>query len=516
MAENDMTLTMRIKSVFDGAGSKEAAAATEDLAKKANDAGKSAKGLSDNTSKMGQSVGKAAELTGNLSNALGHGGKEAQQMGAAMRVLNAVLQGSSGGLMGLATLAIGAGVAAWVSYQNKVAEAKKKLEDFRNQMVQNKMAQDRLDIEKMAGQYDVLRKAIDDASDAQSRLNTAQAAADNADKAARLAEADLREKEETNKLKPGDDLGRAKITAKYSAERRRIETEYAIKNAEREAFASAQKYEDSQRKKTLTDADVKNARDKMDQIKKEIRTINEQIGALYGASAPMREEVTTMAGPQGIPVVTSRKTVVDTEKQAKQVAELQKLLVAERDKETRLPTKGKEADYMEAAKIMAAAIDRAAKEQVEVEVSKINAQTAVKKYDTANQYMPALNAADAATDKKSIDALNTQKNLELLNGRMDRVLQMAQNNAAVKQQAAAEIDAAPFKRFGGQTYHDAKNLDQKRDREAAEAKQLLASLTAMKAGIEKLPFDQMTRVVNQINSRLERFESALNNMPFQN
>lgn len=512
MADNDMTLIMRIKSLFDGAGSKEAVAVTEELTKKTNDAGKSAKGFADNSSKMGQAVGKAAELTGNLSNALGHGGKEAQQMGAAMRVLNALIQGSAGGLMGLATLIIGAGVAAWVAYQNKVAEAKQKLVAFRDQIDSNKRSIENSAVERMAGQYDVLRKAIDDATDAQSRLNTARAAADNAEKAARLADVDLREKEDSLKLKPGDDLGRAKITAKYSGERRGIETEYAVKDAEREAFAAAQVYEDAQRKKSISDADVKNARDKLDQLEAEIRSVNEQIADLTGNGAPMKEM--PIYGPtdmmSGVPTIAGYKKVVDTEEQTKQIEQKRKQLNGD-DK-----TPGLDAIYMKAAETMSAAIERAAKEQVGVEVSKINAQTAVKKYDTANQFLPKLNAADAATDKKSIDALNAQKNLELLNGRMDRVLQMAQNNAAVKQQAAAEIDAAPFKRFGGQTYHDAKNLDQKRDREAAEAKKLLASLNAMKAGIEKLPFDQMTRVVNQINSRLEKFESALNNMPFQN
>lgn len=495
----DRKVTIAVETTGDTKALDDASKKLDTLGKAADDTGKKNKGAADNTQKMGQAAGRAAELTGSLSGAMAQGGPAAQQMGAGLRVLNAVIQGSTGGLMGMATLIIGAGVSAWVAYHNKVEAAKKKLEDFAAQIEKNKAAADTAGVDRLAGQYDVLRNSIDEASAASERLSIAQASADNAEKAARMADITLREKQARNGLKTGDEVGAAKIAAQFSGERRDLESEYGVRGAEREAASKARALSDSESKSRIAAADVQSTQQALGEMAGRIRAVNEQLADLYGAGAPTKQVIDPMSAG-GFGGAVKYNTVVNEAEQAKQAAAL------------RGQASGLDANYQKIAEAIAAALERQAKEAVEVQARRIEAEAAVNAYDTVRDMNPRINAADAAADARNVRDVTASANSALFRGRLDKTVDAARNNYDVRQREASMIDPSDFKRVGGRAYQEATRIDKDRDKQAAEAKRLLEAAEAAKKQIEAMDPAALTKVFTSLTRQFDRMDKAIKDM----
>ena len=237
-------IILKIKALFEGKGAEQAEQKLKDLGEASKSAsvdvnkmGISIKDTSGRSvvdvNRMGSSFKGAAGLAGQMNAALAQGGPEAQKLAGGMRLLGGVINGLQGGIMGILTVVAGLAVSAFMKWRNSVAEAEKKLEEFRKKNLEAEAELRRVNFDKSIEEHGKLRAAIDAVVSAYSRQFSAQAALDNAEKGWRMAELTMLEKEAVNALDPDDDLGRAKVTADFAERRRNIDYEYQRKDAER-------------------------------------------------------------------------------------------------------------------------------------------------------------------------------------------------------------------------------------------------------------------------------------------
>lgn len=212
---SDTDLTIRVKSTFEGTGTKDASAAVEDLGKKTSATSDRQQAAGKTAQQFGQSTGKAAEMVGSLSGAMGASGPAAAQMGAGLRVIKALAEGSSAGLMGLATVLVGVAVSAWASYQRKIEEAKKAMNALLDDLTSSKIQTGVKEIEKIAAGFDRVEKSVSAVRAAQSELAAAWQDLNKAGQEVSDMELQRREKSELSRVAPGDDAAAAAVRAKY-------------------------------------------------------------------------------------------------------------------------------------------------------------------------------------------------------------------------------------------------------------------------------------------------------------
>lgn len=214
MAGQDLTL--KIKTEYDGKGSEAAAKAVDGLAKSADKAGRAQASAGKQAQQLGQSTGRAAEMVGSLTGAMGQAGPAAARLGAGLRVIKALAEGSAGGLMGIATVLVGAGVSAWAAYQRKVEQSRKELQDFVQEMTDRKIAEGARQIDAIASGFSRVEKAISSARAAQSELAAAWDDLNRAGQEVTQMELDRREKAVLARIPPGDTAAAAAVRAKYT------------------------------------------------------------------------------------------------------------------------------------------------------------------------------------------------------------------------------------------------------------------------------------------------------------
>lgn len=521
---SDRKVTISVETTSDNKGLEDTTAAVKNLAAEEKKSGEASKESGDkkkksgeDTQKLGQAAGRAAELVGSLSGAAGQNGPAVAQMGAGLRVLKSAIEGTTGP-MGLLTVAIGAGLSIYTAYHNKVEDTKKKLAEFVAQIEANKRAQESAGVDLLAGQYNVLRTAIDEASAAQDRLNQAQASADNADKAADLAELSLREKEAmaNSDADPAlkrknpeaaakqEDLNKARITNQFAQERRSIEEKYAIAAAEREAQSKASALADAERKQSITEnMDIPRAKEEMQKFEDQLRKVNEALADAYGAGAPKKYGVEMGSDGEEIGA-----WIVDKEAQAKLVAALRNQKV-ETDKDGKPTGKGLDRDYQKSAEALSLAIDRLAREKIETQARRIEAEAAVKQYDTTRLINPEINAAEGALEQKSFRAQQMQANRELLRGRLDEARGLGSMVAMSRQINANQFDASTYNGQNPNTRSDAKKIDRELDKKASAAKSAKDEFEAYAAKIEEMPIEELARAISQVNRNIDQRMQSL-------
>jgi len=504
-------LQLKIDTEYDGKGADAAAKDIEKIGKASKKAGEEQDKAGKHAQQFGQSTGRAAEMVGSLTGAMGQSGPAAARMGAGLRVIKALAEGSAGGLAGLATVLVGMGVSAWVTYQRKVEEGRKKLAEFAAQIEANKRAQDAAGVEKLAGQYDVLRAAIDDSTAAQNRLNQAQAAADNAEKAARMADITLREKQAMSGIKEGDTVGAARVSAQFASERRDLEAEYALRDAERTAHAKAQALSDAEAKLRITEQmDVLRAKEEKQKFEDQMRRVNEDLADLYGPGAPMKTLMMPLSAVNLGAKAPEPIKVVDKEEQEKRAAALRNQLV-EVDKDGKPTGRGLEPAYRAAAEALAAAIDRMAKEKVEVQARRIEAEAAVQVYDTTRDMTPRINAADAALEQRDILKQQWGQRLVDLRRRASSASSSLSARSASLSAAAEAFDPqrADYPHQGA--WNQAKIRDRRMDDQAERAARLSASAAKLDDQLSKMKPEQLAGVFDSITAQLARLETAVKN-----
>lgn len=215
MADNEQDLTLRLQFVADTKAADEASKKIDDLGKKSDDAGDKQKKASESAKEFGKSSGRAAEMVGSLTGALGQASPAAAQLGAGLRVIKALAEGSGAGLMGLATILVGVGVSAWAAYKRKVEESKKQMSEMLNAMTDSKIAEGQKQIDKVAESFGRVEKAISAARSAQSELAAAWQDLNKAGQEVTAMQIEQREKAEMAALSPDDAAGAAKVKAKY-------------------------------------------------------------------------------------------------------------------------------------------------------------------------------------------------------------------------------------------------------------------------------------------------------------
>ena len=395
-------IILKIKALFEGKGAEQAEQKLKDLGEAGKSAsvdvnkmGSSIKDTSGRSvvdvNRMGSSFKGAAGLAGQMNAVLAQGGPEAQKLAGGMRLLGGVINGLQGGIMGIATVLVGVGVSAFMKWRNAVAEAEKKIEEFRKQYLENEAAMRNTNFDKSIEEHGKLRAAVDAEADAYSRLSSARAAVDNAEKAARMAELSLLEKEAMGRLGIDDEMGRAKVTADFAERRRDLDYEYQRRSAEREADVRGKAYERAAELEAVTRREQEENARQLDAAERKKRQLVQQYTDLYGeGTAPMKTGGGGRVTVGTTTVTTPTFQVVDRERQEKEAAAIREQLKPLND------TIRKLADAAEKLG------ERNKRESTELEVRSMELDAASRSLDTVSRVQPRINAADTAAARRDI------------------------------------------------------------------------------------------------------------------
>lgn len=499
---------IRIQTALEKGGIEGAKTELAALTAEAEKSKKANEGASGSSDKLGQSVGKAAELTGNLSAAMANGGPAAQQMSAGMRtlsvIINTLTQPGAGGIAGLATLLTGAAVAAYVAYDKKVEESRKQLVKWREDLHANFIKSREEGLGKSAAQFDELSKAMDAATAARNRLSAAEAAADSAEKGARLADITLREKQAQLGLKSGDELSAAKVSARFAKERRDLEAEYAAIDSDRELKAKGADLTDNESRLRVAEAKQVEFRKDLDRLRDDLARNEKGRKDNAGAKAPMKQVYSTELGPGGEEVGVLHNEIDRTRQ-----FELDSIL--KKDLEKLKPL------YEKAAKDYMSAIDATVAQEVAVKAAKMDYATAQKKNETVSRFTPAINAVETASEEKGIGEKQAEVNVALFHGRLESLKGDARNTYGASRAYADRVDASRLKSFGmnSPTYRDAQREDKAAEDVANKAKSYLDALQALEEKVKNTPFEEMTKSVQATNRRLDQIAKGLNELKAQ-
>lgn len=217
--DNEMSLVMRIRSLFDGTGSKEAAANVAAIGKASEDMSVKSKSAAGSTEKAFSAINSAAAVTEGGVMGVGNAVKN---LAGQFPALNAAL-----GPVGLALAAF----AAWKKAIDAVRESRESLARGR---FDTTVGNEEASIRSLARAYDELQRSISSAEDARKRLSDAESAKDDARLAADLAKLELAQAEAQAALDPGDSFGRRRVDLDFAARRSSITDAAALRRSDRE------------------------------------------------------------------------------------------------------------------------------------------------------------------------------------------------------------------------------------------------------------------------------------------
>ncbi len=426
--DNLAPFLIRIKTAYEKDGIEGARAELDKLDKQTDKSTASTKGLTDQTKNLGSKTSQAAGMVGQLAAGLGAAGGNASKFGGYIGFAGNAISGLSGGIGGLLAV-LGAGaISGFIKWQNHVEAAKKVLEEHRKEVIANKLAVEQFANDKLSAYYSNVASAIDEVSAAQDRLNQARAAADSAEKADRMASITLAEKEELNRLKSDDSLGQARTTSKYASQRRDLEQEYAVKDANRSLEKSVRDLDTTMQKSAVAATAEQRASTNAASLDKQISTLNDQINRLYTTNIPMKTPAPLMqSGGQPIQL----PAVVDTDSQKKQSDELKK----QRDDLVE--------EFKKTIQTQGAAIKQQEKLSVQVEALAIETEAAKKRMSTVAETGPRINAAtDYAEDRSVREMARSGKKDAAVKGPLATPYQDAAKKAAESKEAFASGRAA--------------------------------------------------------------------------
>jgi len=519
---SDRKVTIAVETTSDNKGIDDTTAAVKNLAAEEKKSGEASKESGDkkkksgeDTQKLGQAAGRAAELTASLTGAMGQGSPAAAQMGAGLRVLKGIVEGSSAGLTGLATILIGAGVSAFISYNNKVEESKKKIQEFKLQLQDNAREIQMSHMSDLAQQHDKLRAAIDSEADAYNRLSAARAAVDNAEKGSRLADITLKEKQAQLALKPGDEIGAAKVSAQFSGQRRDLDTEYLIKDATRTAEQKNHELAATQERLATTQKQEAELAKQLETAKAQVLDLGQNKVDLFGKDAPMKDDWRDAGAfsSKGGNFGDKQRQILDEKEQKRRADLIDNQLYGSKDGKVAglMDNVGKIADDLAALAI------QKTKEKIEAEARQLEADAANKNLSTVNTMNPRIDAADTALEGKSLSQVTAQANLAKFRGGIESARRSAENVLDAKQSVADSIDASGFKKFGlnSPTYRDAQKVDKEADKQAAKAKQLADATKALEEQVKAMDPEVLTKSLVILTAKLANLNKAVEDLKKQ-
>jgi hypothetical protein len=216
---NEMSLIMRIRTLFDGKGTKEA---VDNVAA----VGKSAKEMGDNTKAAAGSAEKAFAAI-NATTQVTEGGV----MGVGQAVKNLAGQFPK---LSAAVGPVGLLLAAFAAWKKVYDELRERQSAFAKSL--RDIASGNADggVKSTTRYYLELANAITMAEDARKRLSDAEASKDDARLASDLAKLDLAHAEAASKLNPDDTFGRRKLDLETSTKRADLTDAAALRKSDRE------------------------------------------------------------------------------------------------------------------------------------------------------------------------------------------------------------------------------------------------------------------------------------------
>ncbi len=219
MADNEMSLIMRIRSLFDGSGSKQAA---DDVA----EIGKASKAMSDTTRAAAGSTEKSFAAI-NAATAVTQGGV----MGVGQAVKNLAGQFPS---LNAALGPVGLALAAFAAWKKAIDAVRESSASLARGRFDTTIGNQEASVRSLARAYDELQRSISSAEDARKRLSDAESAKDDARLAADLAKLELAQAEAQAALDPGDAFGRRRVDLDFAARRSSVTDAAALRKADRE------------------------------------------------------------------------------------------------------------------------------------------------------------------------------------------------------------------------------------------------------------------------------------------
>lgn len=250
MSENEMSLVMRIRSLFDGSGAKAAADAQTELAAKSKTATAATAEGTKNLQQAGQVASRAAEQISTVATAMGNTGGAAGQAAAGVRLLSGAIQTlttAGGGLKGLLAAVALLATSALVNWLVKTAAKTKELNEQAGKTNDALTAMSKITLDAINAQQDKLRKSASDTADQYERILQAKNRMLSSQEQADLAQ---------NDYEKAVDLSRAPKDDQFAA--RRIEAEYAAKAA---AISQEAERQRKNNEVAIADNKLKNYRD---------------------------------------------------------------------------------------------------------------------------------------------------------------------------------------------------------------------------------------------------------------
>lgn len=384
MADRNIDINIRARS---NAGEiDKTSKSLDNLEKRQKTAAATGNNLTDQTKNLGNSTARAAGMVGQLSSALDAGGPAAAKMSGAVGGLSSVVTGATQGIAGLASVLLAAGITAYVKYQKQVEEAKETVRQFKAEIEQNKLAIAASEINTLSSYYNDLALAIDQATAAQQKLTQARAAADNVEKAERMALLELEEKRALNKISPGDSLARSETSASFATQRRELDQEFQEKAAARVTEATERAAADAAAKVKAAETAMRNQQAALADNRAQQAEAQAELGALYTTKIPKR----TISIPGGMYNPYGQPGTMEVTDTATQKAE------ADAIKEKIYGEKGLEAQAKALQASIAALSPQLESARAETQAAALNAASAARQQASVTGTNPEINAATTA------------------------------------------------------------------------------------------------------------------------
>jgi hypothetical protein len=379
-------ILIKIKSLFDGRGAKDAVDGINQAGNAAKNAGKGLDEAKGKSAGLGNSFKGAAATAGALNAALANGGPAAQKMGGALNALGGIINGLRGGIAGIATVVIGLAVSAFLKWQKTVEENRRKIEEFRLSQIALKNEMAATKFSEALTEHEKLRAALAAELSAYEKLSAARAAYDAAVKSAKMLEIDALEKE-------------GRLTPEQAARARRgLETQAEAAAADRDLAGKKERAAAAQRDLDAQEAILRDTQKRLADTEAQIIRLGKERESIYGSGAPTRR--VPVMGPYGTPT-GSYTTVVDKEKQKQRNREIEAQLYGQQED----GGDGLLAQLEPLHKALEAQRKEIEKLKTDLEAARIGVEGAEVSRAAVEQYRPRINAAeDAAADRAAAQA----------------------------------------------------------------------------------------------------------------
>ncbi len=521
-------LIIAIKSRFDGKGMEEAqkqlettGRKAEDAGKKAEDAGKKHKESGRNMTALGSAAGRTAGLFGNLSAAMAAGGQQSSQMSGALSAVGAAVASLQAGVLGFASVILAAGINAWIKYNQKVEESKKQLTAWREHLHEQFREANEERLTRLGGQYDETKARIDALSAAYDRLAAAQAAVDSAEKAARLSDINLREKEalaaisEDPELKRKNpdaaakqaDLRRTEASNTAAQERRALEQEFEVRSAQQAVGQKEKAAGELNARADVTDREILAMKAEMARQKTLLENITKERTSLEQAPVATKQAlIKPSTGPYD-PAVYG--PIEDTEAMQVRRDRIKQLAADEKS----ILGDGKEkGSYEKLADALLKLIDTRSAQQVEAKALKMESAAAERNLAIAQNVSPKMNAAESEIATHAYESQQEAANLAAFQDQPQTLRREAEQAAAAAKFTSDFYDPSKMKFSSQEDQSRAKQTDHDLAIQARKFEGLAQAAKQLEDTIKGLDPDAMTRRFNSIRREMDRIQTSLKQM----